>query len=269
MVVIDVLVDEVGRRHGEHAQNLTTVALFETTERRAEGEACEQFGNRLTAVEIWRDAVEDLLKVGADATQSPIELQVAGGCFFTIGACSEFGGGALGIAPQGNGGAVGWVRREVACLRLNELDLALQSKVAGNARSETTNGMREHWSANAIDIASERHATEFGAGFNEDRLHAGARQVGGGNEAVVSATNHHHISSGGRLASSRRFLHLWWQLALGCGCWLQGCWGGLWCGLLGGHYASPRLLFKISSAASRPGAAMMPPPGWAEELASQ
>ena len=161
------------------------------------------------------------------------------------------------------------MRREVARLWLYELHLPLQAKVAGNARSEATNGVREHWGTNAIDIARERHAAEFGAGLNQDGLHPCAREVGGGNEAVMTTTDHHYIGRGRRLACARGLLHLWWQLGLGRGCWLQRLRGGLWCGLLGGHYASPRLLFKISSAASRPGAAMMPPPGWAEELASQ
>ena len=269
MVVVDVLVDEVSRRHWEHAQNLAAVALFEAGERRAEGEACKQFGNRLTTIKIWWNAVEDLLKVGADAAHAAVELQVARSDLLAVRTSGEFGGGALRVAPEGDGGAVRWVRREVARLWLHELHLALQAKVAGNARSEATNGVREHWGTNAIDIASERHAAEFGAGFNQDGLHPCAREVGGGYESVMSATNHHDISSGGGLASARGLLHFWWEFGLGRGTWLQRLRGGLRCGLLGGHYASPRLLFKISRAASRPGAPMMPPPGWAEELASQ
>ena len=235
MVVVDVFVDEVGRRHGQHAQNLAAVALFKATERRAEGEAGEQLGNRLTAVKIGRNAVEHLLKVGTDAAQSPIKLQVAGGDLLAVRARGEFGGGALGVAPEGDGGAVRWVRREVARLRLNKLHLALQAEVAGDARSEATHSVREHRSANAIDIASERHATEFGARFNQNGFDAGACEVGGGNESVMSATNHHHIGGGRRLACARRLLHFRWQLGLGYSCWLQGLWCSLRCGLLGGH----------------------------------
>ena len=269
MLVVDVLIHQVRRRHWEHAQDLATVALFEAGERRAEGEACEQLSDRLAAVKIWRNAIENLLEVGANAAHAPVELQVTGRNLLAVRTRGEFGGGALGVAPQGDRGAVGWMRREVACLRLYELHLALQTEVAGDAWSEATHGVREHWGANAIDIARERHATEFGAGLNENGFDAGARQVGRGNESVMSAADHHHVSGGGRLCSARRLLNLWWQLALGRGCWLQGLWCSLRCGLLGGHYASPRLLFRISSAASRPGAAMMPPPGCAEELASQ
>ena len=125
VVVVDVLVDEVSRRHWEHAQNLATIALFEASERRAEGEACEQFSDRLAAVKIWRNAVEDLLKVGADAAHAAVELQVARGDLLAVRTSGEFGGGALRIAPEGNGGAVRWVRREVARLRLHELHLPL------------------------------------------------------------------------------------------------------------------------------------------------
>ena len=67
------------------------------------------------------------------------------------------------------------MRREVPRLRLDELHLALQAEVAGNAWSEATHGVREHWGAHAIDIARERHATEFGARFNENGFNAGAR----------------------------------------------------------------------------------------------
>ena len=102
------------------------------------------------------------------------------------------------------------MRRKVARLGLNQLHFALQAEVAGDARSDATHGVREHGGANAIDITSERHATEFGAGFNEDRLHAGAGEVGGGNEAVMSTTDHHHVGGGGGLCGARRLLHFRW-----------------------------------------------------------
>ena len=203
------------RRHWQHAQNLATVALFEAGERRAEGEACEQLGDRLAAVKVWRDTVEDLLEVGADAAHATIELQIARGDLLAVWSGGEFGGGALGVAPEGDSGAVRWVRREVARLGLHELHLALQAEVAGDARSETTNGVREHWGANAVDIASECHAAEFGARLNQNGFDASTRQVGGGYKAVMSATNHHHVSGGGRLCGARHLLHLWRELGLG------------------------------------------------------
>ena len=142
------------------------------------------------------------------------------------------------------------MRRKGAHLWFNESHAASKAKIPRHTRAESANGVREHWRLDAINVCGECHAAEFTARLQEDRLDPRARQVRRRNEPVMPAAKDDHIGAVTRL--------------LGC------C---LLCGrrllLLRCHYSSPALDFRISSAARRPGAAMMPPPGCAEELASQ
>ena len=192
MFVAHILTHQVDRRHGEHAQDLATVALCKAGERRAIGEAREEFGNRLAAVEIRRNAVEHLLEVGADAAQSTVELEVPLRELIAAATCGELLRRLLWIAPEGERPAVG-VRRKGADLGLDELHAPLQPKVAGDARTEATDGVGEHRRAHAVDLGGERHATKLGARLNEQGAHAGARKVRRGDEPVVAAANNDRV----------------------------------------------------------------------------
>ena len=138
------------------------------------------------------------------------------------------------------------MRRKGAHLWFNQSHAASKAKVARHAWTESTNGVREHRRLDAINVCGECHPTEFTARLKEDRLDPRARQVRRRNEPVMPAAKHDDVRT-----VARPLL-----------CWRR-------CLLLRCHYSSPALDFKISSAAKRPGAAMMPPPGCAEELASQ
>ena len=138
------------------------------------------------------------------------------------------------------------MRRKGAHLWFNESHTARKAKVARHARSESTNGVREHRRLHTINVCSECHATEFTARLKENRFDPRASQVRRRNKPVMPAAKDDDVCAIARLLLRGRR-----RLLLRC------------------HYSSPALDFRISSAAKRPGAAMMPPPGCAEELASQ
>ena len=242
MLIVEVLADEVGGRHRQHAEDLSPITLLKIGERGTEGEPGEEFGNRLATVEIGGDPVEHLGKVGADPAQATIELQVARSRLGAVGSLGEGGGRLLGIAPEGDRRAVGWMRREDARLWLNEAYRAAEAKVACDTWTEASHRVGKHRRTYAIDRRGECHAAEFAPRLNDDHAHPCAREVARSNEAVVPAAEHHHVGRGGAGRSLLRHA---------------------------AHSPTCALLFKISSAARRPGAAMIPPPGWADELASQ
>ena len=104
-------------------------------------------------------------------------------------------GAALRVAVEGDGAAVTWVWCKRAHLWLHKSNAPRKSEVARDARTESTNGVREHRRLHAVNVCGERHAAKFATRLKEDRLDPRARQVCGCNESVMSAAEDDHIGA--------------------------------------------------------------------------
>ena len=137
----------------------------------------------------------------------------------------DVGGRALGVAPQPHAAAVG-ERRENAGLGLDHLQPARgQAQLVRDRGAQRAGEMGDGGRAEAgVELLGDGGAPDHVAPLEHQGLAAVAGEQPRRHQAVVPAADDHHVAA---------------------------------------HRSFPRFQsFRISSAASRPGAPMIPPPGW-------
>ena len=232
-LVREALPDEIGHGHGERAQQVAAVVATQPAVAHAEPQPGQRVAGRWRAHVGRRGGGEAAQEAGQRA-HATVELRVRRGVRRRTGL--ELRGGARGIRPQGQRAAVR-LRREDPRLGLHEGQaVALQAEVAVDVGAQPPDRVGQRRHAHAGDqLVGDGGPAEAVAPLQEQRAQPGAGQVRGGRQAVVAAADDDGVPGPGGDAhhAARR---------------------------PGARYAR-----RISCAARRPGAPMMPPPGWVAE----
>ena len=227
--------DEVGDRHRQDAGDGPAVVLAEATERSPEAEP----GQRVTETrrfDVRWGLPGDVAEEARQRPDEPVEVRVAPG----VG--SGPGAQALGrpcrVAPQADRTAVG-SRGEGPDVGADERQaVALEVEIADDRRAQPPDrvGERRH-PRPGRELGRADGAADRLASLEHDGPQPGLAEIGRGDEPVVPAADDDRVVPVGRALVQRRH----------------------------GQAAFRPRAFRTSSAAMRPFAPMIPPPGWVAE----
>ena len=230
---LDLVIEQVGDVHAGDPQELPHVPLAE----QAQGEAEPPQGRQVVLVggaEARRLALQIGPERAGEAQETPVQLGEARLVF--VGHLGPAGAHHLAVAQHQMTAFLVQVDRLQALGTKGKAVLG-ELQILGHGRAQEVQdvGHARHPEAGR-DLAGHRGAAKPAGGLEQGHLVAGARQVGGADQAVVAAADDDR-----RAGITLRRAHEPRTVGLAC------------------------RSRSTSRAALAPGAAMTPPPGWAEE----
>ena len=229
-VGLEGLGDEVRDRHRQDSQDRVGVALAETAERAAQPQPGERVAEA-RRLDVGRCLGGELGEERAERAHQPVEAGIGVGVVEAPRPDALDGPGLIG--PQRDRPTVR-VRCEDAHGGLDQ-PKAVRSKVEvpDDRRPDPPNGVRQARHPDAAELGGLRRATDPATTLEDDDPASGPSEVPRRDQAIVAAADHDGVEAGRHQAARR-----------------------------------PRDR-RTSSAAIRPFAPMIPPPGWVDEPQSQ
>ncbi len=229
-VGLERLTDQVGHRHRQRAERLAARLRAHPLERAPQLQAHHHVGDR-RRLDVRRGADGEVREEARERTDPLVEHRVRRGV--GGGPVGQALCGALDVGPERHRAAVG-LRRERPDLGADQVQaVPVQLEVADDRAPKPPDGVRDGGNADTgRQLGADRGAADRLGSFQHERLQARLRQVPGGDQAVVPGPDHDRVERPAAAAARRR-----------------------------AHAARPFRSFRTSSAARRPFAPMIPPPG--------
>ena len=222
---LEPLRGEVRHRHRTPAQEPLRVLAAEAAEAEPQSRHRRELPRR-GAVDVGRGHREEPREKGGDRGERAMESRVPLGVLRR--GPGDVGGRSFGVAPQPHAASVGQ-GSEDARLGLDDLQAPRrEAQLFRHGGTQRAGEMGDGGGAESpVELLGDGGAPDDVAPLEHERLEPALGQQGGRHQAVVPGPDDHHVAA---------------------------------------HRAFPRFQsFRISSAASRPGAPMIPPPGWVAE----